>query len=62
MFSGLGETLDCKDKAQCLEMLVKIKLKYVTLANDNQGLFNSQQMQLLNLFLDNFGQIKTEVP
>ena len=23
MFSELGETLDCKDKAQCLEMLVK---------------------------------------
>ena len=36
MISGLGETLDCKDKAQCLEMLVKIKLKYVTLANDNK--------------------------
>ena len=61
MLSEFGETLDCKDKAQCLEMLVKIKLKYVTLANDNQGLFNSQQMHLFYLFLDNFGKIKTEV-
>ena len=52
MISGLGETLDCKDKAQCLEMLVKIKLKYVTLANDNQGLSNTQQMHLFYLFLD----------
>ena len=58
MISGLGETLDCKDKAQCLEMLVK----YVTLANDNQGLFNSFSANAFILFLDNFGQIKTEVP